>query len=70
MNITCTKVVKDGAGNVTSLVATVDASKERAKPKGHLHWLSVATAVPAEIRVYDVLFSPEDPGARPAPLAR
>jgi len=58
VNITCTNVHRDGAGNVIGLSAKVDLNKER-KPKGHLHWVRAADAVKAEFRVYDVLFTPE-----------
>jgi glutaminyl-tRNA synthetase len=33
------------------------------RPKGTLHWLSAAHAVPAEVRLYDHLFAAPDPGA-------
>ena len=35
---------------------------------GHLHWLSAATAVEAEVRMYDVLFTPEKPEEAAAEL--
>ncbi|KAL1505024.1 hypothetical protein AB1Y20_008785 [Prymnesium parvum] len=60
VNITCTEVIRDQAGAVVGLTARVDLEKTR-KPKGHLHWVCAATATPAEIRVYDVLFTPEHP---------
>ena len=61
VNITVTKAHTDKAtGEVTSLEASVDLQRER-KVKGHLHWVSAETAIKAECRVYDVLFTPEDP---------
>jgi len=33
------------------------------RPKATLHWLSAGHAVPAEVRLYDHLFSRPDPGA-------
>ena len=61
VNITVTKAVNDPkSGELDHLVATVDLTKAN-RPKGHLHWVDAATAVPAECRVYDVLFTPEDP---------
>ncbi len=62
VNITCVQVVRTPSGAIDHLVASVDATRER-KPKGHLHWVDAATAKPAEFRVYDVLFTPEDPEA-------
>ena len=58
-NITCTEVVHEG-GELVALVASVDLAKAN-KPKGHLHWVAAQTAVPAEVRVYDVLFLAENP---------
>lgn len=62
VNITCKEVVRAAGGEISHLVASVDVNRVN-KPKGHLHWLSAETAVAAEVRVYDVLFSPEDPEA-------
>ena len=62
VNITCDGVEKDEAGNVTSLTCSVDLSKTN-RPKGHLHWVDAGTAVPALVRLYGVLFTPEDPEA-------
>jgi len=68
VNITCTGVQRAADGTISGLTATVDLSKAR-KPKGHLHWVRCADAVEAEVRVYDVLFSPEDPDAAAAKAA-
>jgi len=66
-NITCTEVIKDDKGNIVELKASHDTSKTR-KPKGVLHWVAEPTPgqvpVSAEIRLYDTLFTVEDPGAR------
>ena len=65
--ITCDEVVKDEAGNVVELRCTYDpATKGGNAPdgrrvKGTLHWVSSARALPVEIRLYDHLFSNEDP---------
>jgi glutaminyl-tRNA synthetase len=67
--ITCTGVVKDDAGRVTELRATYDPSTrggdspDGRRPKATLHWLHAPDAVPAEIRLYDHLFTRPDPGA-------
>jgi glutaminyl-tRNA synthetase len=67
--VTCTGVVKDASGRVVELHCTYDPATrggdapDGRRPKATLHWLSAAHAVPAEVRVYDHLFSPPDPGA-------
>jgi glutaminyl-tRNA synthetase len=67
--VTCTGVVKDEAGNVTELRCTYDPltrggdSPDGRRPKATLHWVSAAHAVPAEVRLFDYLFSRPDPGA-------
>ena len=67
--VTCTGVVKDEAGNVVELRCTYDPatrggdSPDGRRPKATLHWLSAAHAVPAEVRLYDHLFTPAAPGA-------
>ena len=67
--ITCQDVVKDAAGRVTELRCTYDPATrggdapDGRRPKATLHWVSVADAVPAEVRVYDHLYSRPDPGA-------
>ncbi|MCA1985966.1 MAG: glutamine--tRNA ligase/YqeY domain fusion protein [Desulfovibrio sp.] len=65
--ITCTEVVKDAAGNVVELKCTYDPetkggwSKDGRKVKGTLHWLSANHAKTAEARLYDRLFTEENP---------
>ncbi len=61
---------KDAEGNVTTIYATYDPETRSGQPgadrkiKGKtLHWLSCQNAVPAEVRLYDRLFSVENPGA-------
>jgi len=67
--VTCTGVVKDGTGRVVELRATYDPATrggdapDGRRPKATLHWLSTRHAVPAEVRLYDYLFSRTDPGA-------
>ena len=65
--IKCVEVVKDDAGNVVELRCTYDpetrsgGSAESRKVKATLHWVSAAHAVPAEVRLYDSLFTRPDP---------
>ena len=61
---------KDAAGNVTTIYATYDPETRSGLPgadrkiKGKtLHWLSTKHCLPAEARLYDRLFSVENPGA-------
>jgi glutaminyl-tRNA synthetase len=67
--ITCTDVVKDGAGKIVELRCTYDPATrggdapDGRRPKATLHWLSAAHALPAEVRLYDHLFSSPTPGA-------
>ena len=67
--ITCDEVVKDADGRVTELRCTYDPatrggdSPDGRRPKATLHWVSAAHAIPAEIRLYDYLFTRPDPGA-------
>ena len=66
--ITCTDVIKDGAGNVVELRCTYDPgtrggnAPDGRKVKGTLHWVSAAHAWDAEVRLYDHLFDAEEPG--------
>ncbi len=66
--ITCTGVVKDEQGEIVELRCTYDPetwggdSPDGRKVKGTLHWVSAAHAVEAEVRLYDYLFTKEDPG--------
>ncbi len=66
--VTCTGVVKDPVtGEVTELRCTHDPatkggwSSDGRKVKGTLHWVSAAHAMPAEVRLYDRLFTKENP---------
>jgi glutaminyl-tRNA synthetase len=64
--IKCEEVVKDADGNITELRCTyIPESKSGSDTsginvKGTLHWVSVAHAVTAEVRLYDRLFKVED----------
>jgi glutaminyl-tRNA synthetase len=65
--ITCQDVIKDENGNITELHCTYDPasrggnSPDGRKVKGTIHWVSKAKAIKAEIRIYDRLFSVENP---------
>ncbi|MBN1272214.1 MAG: glutamine--tRNA ligase/YqeY domain fusion protein [Candidatus Aminicenantes bacterium] len=65
--ITCDEVVKDPeTGRILELRCSYDPatkggwSKDGRKVKGTLHWVSAEHALPAEIRLYDQLFSREN----------
>ena len=67
--VTCRDVVKDATGRVEEVHCTYDPATrggdapDGRRPKATLHWVSAAHAVPAEVRLYDHLFSRPDPGA-------
>ena len=68
--IKCEDVVKDPAsGDIVELRCTYDPATrggdapDGRKVKGTLHWVSAAHAVEAQVRLYDRLFSVENPGA-------
>jgi glutaminyl-tRNA synthetase len=67
--VTCHEVVKDAAGRIVKLRCTHDPATrggdapDGRRPKATLHWLSVAHAVAAEVRLYDHLFGSPHPGA-------
>ena len=69
--VTCTGVVKDDSGAVIELRCTYDPATrggdapDGRKVKATLHWVSAAHAVDAEVRLYDRLFSIENPGLTP-----
>lgn len=63
----CTHVVKDDAGNVIEVHCTYDPATrggntpDGRKIKSTIHWVSARHAVPAEVRMYDRLFTVERP---------
>ena len=67
--VTCREVVKDAEGRIVELRCTYDPATrggdapDGRRPKATLHWVSAAHAVPAEVRLYDHLFTRPDPGA-------
>jgi glutaminyl-tRNA synthetase len=68
--ITCREAVKNAAGDVVELRCTYDPATrggntppDGRKVQATLHWVSAAHAVPAEIRLYNPLFTRPDPSA-------
>lgn len=65
--ITCTDVIKDEQGNIVEIRATYDpetkggAAPDGRKVKATLHWVAAKESLPAEVRLYDHLFTVEDP---------
>jgi glutaminyl-tRNA synthetase len=62
----CDEVVKDVVGNVIELHCSIDQDTLGKNPvgrkvKGVIHWLSAEHALPAEIRLYDRLFTVPEP---------
>ena len=67
--VKCTGVKKNDAGEIEEIYCTYDPESRSGMPgasrkvKGTLHWVSAATAVDATVRLYDRLFSVENPSA-------
>ncbi len=67
--VDCTDVVKDDDGNIVEILCTYDpetksgASTSDRKVKGTIHWVSIEHAVEFEVRLYDRLFTVDDPGS-------
>lgn len=65
--IRCDEVIKSADGEVIELRCSADLDTLGANPadgrkvKGIIHWVSAAQALPAEVRLYDRLFSVENP---------
>jgi len=67
--VTCTSVVKDDKGEVVEVHCTYDPATrggnsppDGRKVKATIHWVSAAHAIDAEVRIYDKLFTKENPG--------
>jgi glutaminyl-tRNA synthetase len=63
----CERVITDSAGVPVELKCTIDTDSlsgatAARRVKGTIHWVSVAHAIDAEVRLYDRLFRSEDPG--------
>ena len=69
--IRCTEVIKDERGEIVELRCTYDSatrggdSPDGRKVKATLHWVPASHAIRAEVRLYDRLFSVEDPESGP-----
>ena len=67
--IKCEHVIKDSVGNITDLRCSYDPATrggnapDGRKVKGTIHWVSVPQALKAEVRIYDRLFTAENPGS-------
>jgi glutaminyl-tRNA synthetase len=67
--ITCREVIKNAAGEVVELRCTYDpATRGGNAPDGRkvqatLHWVAAASAMRAQVRLYNHLFTRADPGA-------
>ena len=67
--ITCEEVVKDADGTVVELRCTYDPetrggnAPDGRKVRGTIHWVSVAHALSAEVRLYGPLFTEPDPSS-------
>ncbi|MDB6058093.1 MAG: glnS [Verrucomicrobiales bacterium] len=67
--IKCNEVIKNAAGEVTELRCTADLDSKHGgatagrKVKATIHWVSAEHAVDAEVRLYDRLFTVEQPDA-------
>jgi glutaminyl-tRNA synthetase len=65
--ITCQSVVKNDKGEVLEVHCTYDPrtrggnAPDGRKVKSTIHWVSAANAIDAEVRIYETLFSKEDP---------
>jgi glutaminyl-tRNA synthetase len=65
--IKCDNVIRNSAGAVTELHCTADLDSKTGgatsgrKVKGTIHWVSAAHAIDAEVRLYDRLFTVEEP---------
>jgi glutaminyl-tRNA synthetase len=65
--IKCESVVKDKDGNITEIHCTYDPeskggkSPDGRKVKGTIHWVDSKTCIDAELRLYDRLFTKENP---------
>jgi glutaminyl-tRNA synthetase len=65
--IKCENIVKDSNGNITEIHCAYQEdtrsgmANSNKKVKGTLHWVSVAHALPVEVRLYDRLFANETP---------
>ena len=65
--ITCTDVIRDDKGEIVEIRATYDpntkggSAPDGRKVKATLHWVAAEESLPAEVRLYEHLFTTEDP---------
>jgi len=65
--VTCQEVIKNNDGEVVEIHCTYDpetrggSAPDGRKVKGTIHWVSARHGIPAEIRLYDRLFTVENP---------
>jgi glutaminyl-tRNA synthetase len=65
--VTCQEVIKDENGEIIEVHCTYDpetrggSAPDGRKVKGTIHWVSARHGIPAEIRLYDRLFTVENP---------
>lgn len=64
--IKCDEVIKDANGEVIELKCSIDPetlgkNPEGRKVKGVIHWVSATKGIPAEVRIYERLFTESDP---------
>jgi glutaminyl-tRNA synthetase len=65
--VTCTGFDKDAAGNITAVRCSYDPATrggnapDNRRVRGTIHWVSAASAIPIEVRIYDQLFAVERP---------
>ena len=67
--ITCREVIKDASGEIVELRCTYDPetrggnAPDGRKVKATIHWVSASEGIPAEVRIYNQLFSDPQPDA-------
>ena len=67
--VMCTGCKKDAAGNIEEIYCTYDPNTRSGMPeasrkvKGTLHWVSAVHAIDVEVKLYDRLFTVENPAA-------
>jgi glutaminyl-tRNA synthetase len=65
--IRCDEVIKDASGQITEIHGFADLTTRTGQPncgkkvKGTIHWVSATQAISAEVRLYDRLFTEEEP---------
>ncbi len=70
--VDCHDVIKDETGKIVEILCTYDPDTRSGsgtsdrKVKGTIHWVSAEHALELEVRLYDRLFTVEDPGSPPA----